>query len=148
MCKAYIHYGHANYIPEMFTEIKNRFLFTKPYGGLWGAPKGSSRGWKGWCEEQNFALDKLSVSFQFGLTPGANVLRINSGHNLAGLPIAEFTGVPEPLYKPFTYLDFEKLLAEGIDAILLNINYELYHKLYGWDCDSILVMNKEVITIL
>jgi hypothetical protein len=54
---------------------------------------------------------------------------------------------------PWVILDFEKLLADGIDAIQVNIsddtatnlNDSLYHALYGWDCDSILVMNKEVI---
>ena len=45
-------------------------------------------------------------------------------------------------------LDFEQLLKNGIDAVQLSLfigNYELYYKLYGWDCDSILIMNPDII---
>lgn len=45
------------------------------------------------------------------------------------------------------YLDFEKLRELGIDAIELHLieNPELYWTLYTWDCDSVLVMNPDVI---
>ena len=43
--------------------------------------------------------------------------------------------------------DFEKLLSDGVDAIELFISddRELYWSLYGWDCDSILIMNPDVV---
>ncbi|MFR3519297.1 MAG: hypothetical protein ACLTT4_12785 [Coprobacillus cateniformis] len=43
-------------------------------------------------------------------------------------------------------LDFEELKRQ-YDAIEVNISndYGLYWKLYGWDCDSILVMNSDVV---
>jgi hypothetical protein len=37
---------------------------------------------------------------------------------------------------------------DGVDAIKLNLSkgdYELYYELYGWDCDSILIMNPDII---
>ena len=57
-----------------------------------------------------------------------------------------------PKYKSEFYmptwivLDFEKL-SHKYDAIEVNISSddELYYKLYGWDCDSILVMNPDVV---
>ena len=47
-------------------------------------------------------------------------------------------------------VDFEQLIANGIDAIEFNISndWDLYMALYGWDCDSTLILNPDVITII
>jgi len=44
------------------------------------------------------------------------------------------------------FLDFEKI-KESYDAIelLISKDQRLYYKLYGWDCDCILVLNKDAI---
>ena len=44
------------------------------------------------------------------------------------------------------FLDFEKLSKE-YDAIEVNISEcrDLYYSLYGWDCDSIVIMNPDII---
>ena len=44
------------------------------------------------------------------------------------------------------FLDFEKLSKE-YDAIEVNISEcrDLYYSLCGWDCDSILIMNSDII---
>ena len=46
-------------------------------------------------------------------------------------------------------LDFEKL-AETYDAIEVSISddFELYYQLYGWDCNSIVIMNPKIIVEL
>ena len=46
-------------------------------------------------------------------------------------------------------LDFEKL-AETYDAVEVNISsdFNLYYQLYGWDCDSIVIMNPDIIVEL
>ena len=53
----------------------------------------------------------------------------------------------EPMLTLTSQPDFEKMLADGWDAIefRLSEDSELYWALYGWDCDSILVMNPDVV---
>ena len=44
------------------------------------------------------------------------------------------------------HLDFEEIVRIGIDALEFTLgNGELYFPLYGWDCDSILILNKSII---
>ena len=45
--------------------------------------------------------------------------------------------------------DFEKMLADGWDAIELHLSEcgELYWALYGWDCDCILVLNPDIVEV-
>ena len=50
----------------------------------------------------------------------------------------------ENKYTDWTILDFEKI-AEEYDAIEVNIDNSLYYALYTWDCDSILIMNPNII---
>jgi hypothetical protein len=147
----YTHYGASEYNPEKFKPIKNRPISAKPEGGLWASPLGAKHGWKEWCEGNEFHVEKLEKSFQFTLAENANILTLRSTDQLRGLPEAkqEFDmGI-----NAWVCLDFEKLAADGVDAILVDISGDetaewmegLYWKLYGWDCDSILILNKEII---
>jgi hypothetical protein len=157
MPTAYIHYGSSQYDSEKFMPIKNRLLSVKPEGGMWGSLENASYGWKEWCKGQDFHTYKLEKHFIFTLAPNANILQINSKDDLLTLPKAEspiVNGKEFPTsIMPWVLLDFEKLLADGVDAIQLNMssdtaskyNDSLYQTLYGWDCDSLLVMNKDVI---
>ena len=157
MGAVYIHYGANHYDPEKFKPIKNHLLFVKPEGGMWGSLKDASYGWKEWCNDQDFHTEKLEAHFRFTLAPHANILQINSKEDLVELPKVkppEVNGKEFPTsIMPWVLLDFEKLLADGVDAIQVNMsndtatryNDRLYQALYGWDCDSILIMNKDVI---
>lgn len=141
--KKYIHYGATRYDPGKFRPIQNVWFFTKPYGGLWGSPVDAEYGWKEWNEEEHFRECREDNSFTFTLAPTARVLRISKRKDLAGLPRNE-SDMKESPYLPVC-LDFEQLMRNGWDAVELENSRRLYWALYGWDCDSILVMNPDVV---
>lgn len=143
MSKKYIHYGSPEFCPEVFTPIRNCRAFTKPDGGLWASPINAKYSWKQWCKENGFRECRTENSFEFELTPDAKVLYICSDSVLEDLPQIE----DEFALSDWYLLDFEKLLEQGYDAVEINITADpqLYWSLYGWDCDSILIMNPEVI---
>ena len=157
MSSIYIHYGAERYDPEKFIPIKNNLLFVKPEGGMWGSIENATYGWKQWCEDQDFNVFKLEKHFRFSFAPHTNILQINNKDDLAELPkveppVVNGSAFPTSLM-PWVLLDFEKLLTDGVDAIQVNMSNDtaikfddrLYQALYGWDCDSVLVMNKDVI---
>jgi hypothetical protein len=140
----YIHYGATVFDPDRFQPIQNEPLMAKPKGGLWASRIGASRGWKEWCADSGFRDCTDDNAFQFRLQETANVLYINFLADLHDLPRAE--PVLADVKMPWVCLDFEKMLADGIDAIQVELGGNLYFALYGWDCDSTLVMNKDTIT--
>lgn len=147
--KKYIHYGHKKFERIMFCPIRNQECFTKPHGGLWASPVDAKFGWSGWCAREEFRECSDDNSFTFTLSEKAVVVHIRSIKDLDCLPQVDST------YKMWCQLDFERLLEIGIDAIELHLSEEdtqglcvcegLYWSLYGWDCDSILIMNPDVI---
>lgn len=154
--KKYIHYGHSSFDRNLFNPIRNREMWVKPDGGLWASAVDSGYGWSDWCEGNDFNTHRLQQSFTFKLSESANVMHIRSVTDLDGLPdqkLLEYLG--KPLWKT---IDFEKLLADGVDAIELHLSEEdlcdhdfmcgLYWELYGWDCDSILIMNPDVVEVV
>lgn len=115
---------------------------SKPRGGLWASDIKAKYGWKDWNKSENFTECSKENSFIFTLSDDANILHINSIKDLDSLPkIKSKFGLTS-----WVVLDFEKL-AEIYDAIEVNISsdYNLYYKLYGWDCDSIIIMNPDIV---
>lgn len=139
--KVYIHYGSQKFNKDIFKPIKNNDGWTKPIGGFWASPICVEFGWKDWCESENFKEYPESCCFTFTL-PEANILYISNVENLKDLPTKGSDHW-------WTCLDFEKLMKSGYDAVEVNISSDrrLYNVLYRWDCDSILVMNPDVMTI-
>jgi hypothetical protein len=154
----YIHYGAKQYEPEKFHRIKNRACFVKPKGGLWGSPIGAKYGWKEWNESSAYVTCDESNSFRFGLKKGAKVAVINTEDKLCLLPDAAMPPILSKLYADLCpassklyfaqkFIDFEKMLELGYDAIevLISECQSLDAHLSGWDCDSVLVLNKDAI---
>ena len=138
----YIHYGHKEFSLDMFNPIVNCRYFSKPTGGLWASPVDADNGWKVWCDAENFRKCEIENSFTFTLRDDANVLYIDSKECLTGLP------KQNTWYDIWCILDFEKLM-ETYDAVELNLSAapNLYFELYGWDCDSILILNPYVVEV-
>ena len=150
--REYIHYGHSSFDRNLFTPIRNQEKWVKPSGGLWASAVDSYFGWKDWCTREKFNTTRLKFNFRFTLSETARVLHIYTAKQLKDLPRIEEN------MDMWCCLNFEKLLADGWDAIELHLSEEclddvefcggLYWKLYGWDCDSILVMNPDIVEVI
>lgn len=152
--RKYIHYGSNKFDVDKFSDIKNSTCFCKPKGGLWASPIDTDRGWKDWCESENFRECNNDNSFLFTLKDNANVFVINSVEDCRLLPqLPNFNGSFVTDFRktyPSLLPDFEKMVEDEYDAIEYNMSkdFGLYWILYGWDCDSILVLNKDAICVL
>lgn len=143
----YIHHGSNEFVLSEFNEIKNQLAFPKPKGGLWASPIGTCFGWEELNKNNLLPKCDMTKSFRFKLSDNANVFMINSICDLNKLPKLEQN------CNPWVRLDFEKIVSNGTDALQLNLSgideedkkKELSKALDGWECDSILVMNKDII---
>lgn len=149
--KIYVHDGHSNFDINLFKQISCRENFNKPLGGLWASPVDSPYTWEQWCLDNNFNYtigeDKYfqGEQFRFKLKDNARLLSITSAKQLDELPQIK-NDLTSNIYK---ILDFKKL-EEEYDAIevLISMDHQLYWDLYGWDVDSIVVMNPDIIELL
>lgn len=130
---------------EKFKPIQNR-RFCKPAGGLWAGLEGSRKSWIDWCEAEEFRLEKYKSSrFRFRLKEGSRVYVICSVVDVKTAPLQK----KDPRDWSY-YIDFEKL-AEEYDAVLLTAAGEAAtrwsdpYSLYGWDVESLLVLNPDCI---
>ena len=134
-----IHYGNTVYSPDKVKNIINSEWRNKPKGGLWTSPVASSYGWKEWCEAESWG--DLTASFEVDFT--GRILIINSYEDLIDIPFNEDT-CPR--------VDFESLLPD-YDAIWLTRQGESDTRhtspfdLYGWDCECVLVLNKDCLSV-
>lgn len=146
-----IHYGSDQYSTGKFNPVGNRELFSKPRGGLWTSPVNSVHSWKDWCIYNDFHLDELKKSFTLLINKGARILIINDVTDLINLPKIDYSNTGMNLF--CNYYDFEKI-AEEYDAIHLTARGEVNTRittmdnLYGWDCETVFIMNPKCFTIV
>lgn len=141
-----VRYGSKKFNPKKMGKIKNR-SFCKPEGGLWVSPVDSKFGWKDWCEVEDFRDCKESNSFKVSFKDDAKVIIIDSYDDLDKLPsMNPYKDIPTLASYGDRFPDFEKL-AKEVDAIWLTEEGQWKTRmtnpknLYGWDCESILVLN-------
>lgn len=141
--EVYIHYGADAFNPS------HGFPVVKPHGGLWASRKRASYGWAKWCEENSFRDCAAEPSFQFIMRNPEKVAVIHNLNDLRQLPMVR--DVPPGMWEE---IDFVECLRRGIDAVELcwyGEEYQdqraddLYLALYGWDCDSIVVLNPDAV---
>ena len=147
-----VSYGLGNkFIKPKFKKISNRHMFNKPNGGLWSSPVNCEYSWRDWSNENDWG--DLSTSFEFIFN--GKVLIIDCLRDLNNLPIQELEchqrrsqrdhGAEYP-----RNLDFKKI-NKSYDGIWLTskgereTRFEGLVDLYGWDCETLLVMNQKVI---
>ena len=144
--KTYIHYGSKQFDKNKFKPIENMPNFSKPRGGFWASDVNAEFGWKEWNDNENFRECNVENSFKFTLNPNARIYEINSRYEAENMP--QQGGQINRHYDILgCYPDFEKIVAMGYDAVevTLSRDWGLYHALYGWDCDSILILNKDIV---
>jgi hypothetical protein len=122
----------------------------KPIGGLWCSPIGSNFGWED-CDAGEQFLQKGMTKAELKLE--GEFIIINTAEDLDKLPWNK-------LYEDsdIEFIDFEKIVREGVDAIYLTeeglrqtrlpyrIGYGFkFRNLYGWDCESVLILNERCI---
>ena len=149
MSKKYIHYGNNNFDINKFEIIQNRLemSFEKPDGGLWASPIDSRDNWHDWCLNNDFHIEKLKDSFTFTLLPNSRVLTIRTIGDITD--ILNILAVVPLERRKGSHIDFEALLKLGYDAIEVYIDdVDVYYRLYGWDVDSLLVMNPYCIRVI
>lgn len=157
----FVSYGLGEYDPNRFDIIKNCKYNIKPVGGLWTSPKDSEYGWKYFCESENFCkTGGFDNGFEFQLKTDSNIYIIDSFYDLIKVPYK----LKDPLYSGMrfnqNFIDYEEM-AKEYDAIWLTAEGQwetrlpdmegLYDfdghsiNLYGWDCESLLILRKECI---
>jgi len=157
-----IHYGSKSFIDEKFVPIKNVPLpiVNKPIGGLWTSPIDSKYGWKDWCKDSSFRTCEKENSFELNLSENSKICTIDCLSDLIKLldkynlkDISEQSRMFNMLIriKLAECLDFESM-TKDYDAVHLTTNglsetHLSLPNLYGWDCESVLILNKECIVL-
>ena len=139
-----ISFGKTELTEERFIKPQNDWV--KPIGGIWGSTyirdEVYSSAWEKWCISENFGYSwKEAVIFT--LKKDAKVYVIDSVQDLNNLAkVYNIHGNGR-----ITHLDFEAMVAAGIDAIHLTekgeeeTRFSWPYSLYGWDVESWLILN-------
>jgi hypothetical protein len=108
--------------------------------GFWASRKNATNGWKEWCISEDFNTESLKSYTIFELTDNARVYIVNNKQDVDYLK--QKYSLPNE-----AGIDFTKL-NQDYDAIdVTTMDNGVYHALYLWDCESILILNPEIIII-
>ena len=102
--------------------------------GFWASRKNTTNGWKEWCISEDFYTQNLEVYTVFELTDDAKVYTMNNAEDVDRLK--QKYSLPNN-----AGFDFTKL-SQYYDAIeAATMGNGVYHALFLWDCESILILN-------
>lgn len=149
--------------------------FDKPFGGFWSTIDipGYYNEWEVYCRQELEDCDEESTTsmvdnalqtgylkrnFKFKVKPGSKIYIVKCPEDVWRLPgrfrLDQDDITPEEqgfmnkvaanFYKQY-YIDFEKMISDGYDGILVYYSLELRHVLYSWDVTSLLVFNPDII---
>lgn len=117
-------------------------LGNKPQSGtgFWCCRSDTTNGWKEWCEENEFPYCDLSKSMELYIPDTARIYSISCVEDVDYLlDNYSFTNVIS--------INFEKM-AEDYDVMeVTTMHNGIYRALYGWDCESILILNPKIIVL-
>lgn len=139
-----IHYGSDCFLLDRFEQVKNNAI-RKPDGGLWTSPAGSEWGWREWSMHNGYRLERLDKFFEVWIK--GRIYKIDTVEDMLSMPWVAMDSSYAYLKSP----DYEFMRSSGIDAIWLTVNGErgtrlsFPHNLYGWDCETVYIMNPDII---
>lgn len=146
-----IHYGADNFNPVLFQPAINKATpWHKPAAGsgLWASPVDASFGWREWCIREEYMTDRLRRSFEFWLSSDARIYSIDCPDDAAALPMRE-DSFGSFISRSIFNFDFEAIRKRWDVIYLTYEGFQSTHfsqpGLYGWDCESVLVLNAGVI---
>lgn len=140
-----IHYGATEFDLSKVKPLENGNWIKPKQGGIWFSPADTEFGWKDWCESEQFRECDPENSFKVKLKNSTRLLVINTLQDLKNAPLHQKNGQ--------FILDFEQI-ALNHDAIWLTqegqwaTRHSRPVSLYGWDCESVLVLNPHTFEIL
>lgn len=150
--KVLIHHGSDTLDKTVSLHPEKRISWYKPDKGLWASPELDDHlsVWTKWCEEENYSHNGVSLDkyFKFKISKAARVCVINTMDDLKALvrkcPGTEETGRASVgwILCPLEY-DVIYLTDEGQWNTRLT-----YPSLYGWDMESCVIFNYDVIEII
>lgn len=144
------HFGSKEFVYSKFKQIKNNHQrFNKPVGGLWTSPADSTNSWLHFCLNNNFNKEKLNNSFSFQINKEAKGLVVDKDCDLESLPTTTFSYLDG---SKITIFDFEKM-AKEFDYLhfkfdggsTMRYDFDDWRTFYGWDCETVLVFNPNII---
>lgn len=140
-----IHYGTDKFEPKKFQPITNN-NWVKSLGGMWFSPIDSKDGWRDWCIGEEFSRFDESKFLVAELLPDTRIFVIDSVEDLLKAPLYT-PSLCSTLYGQV--IDFEQL-SKDYDCIHLTADGQARTRfgrpnLYGWDCETVFVMNHKCI---
>ena len=152
----YVHYGAKYFVRDKFESIENEDFRNKPDGGFWASSCKAKNSWSAWCVENDFKRANLEECFYFSLSETANVLRIESLEDCKELTLQPVGYMHKEYMNPnYKVIDYKACIARGFDAI--EYKYDIACKsedfeeidsiMWGWDCDSILILNPDIVVL-
>lgn len=144
LATVFVHYGADHYDVSRFKTVQNSEWAKPKHGtGYWMSPIDSEFGWKDWCKAEDFRECREGNSVRLKFREGSKIVVIDSYKDLDSLP--HHSGRHGSILFS-EYPDFETI-SEFADAIWLTEKGQLETRtsqpktLYGWDCESVLVIN-------
>ena len=154
--KGYVHYRDSTFKGDKFKSIKNNDFNNKPDGGLWASSCKAKNSWNAWCVDNNFRMEHLDKCFHFKIADTARILRIESLEDCKELTLQP-VGYMHEKYRDTNYevIDYRACIEKGIDAIEYKYDIASRSKdfeeidtiMCGWDCDSILILNPDIVML-
>ena len=155
----YIHYGSPAFSHAEFVPATQEGCWVKPKGGLWGSPVDAEHSWKDWCEGEGFRECNEDNSFKFTVRDPKRIFYIDSeeafddwyskyvfidAEKSAMLAGIRFT---KGFNCGFDQINVQKMINDGWDGMEISLtdHWPLYNYLYGWDCDSVIIFNRDAI---